>query len=451
MTATQWGFVSPVWLNSGTGQFQGGTNRDVLYEIKETLKSAGATVVRSGDGSSYSVGTDLIDSGTTFGNANAHIELQIGSAGPWYSIQHVSGGQFRLKRRATAFSGGSPGASRVEGGGDIIFGGGTDASPTGGNSLWMSPLSPGYICGGADSASGNGFWFARVSVGSGQTSAWVHDPVLLPTTGDTDPAMSVIGYSASAGFDMFCHINGNINSRLSRCDRAEPRTPHGYNVDGALWDSMGLGVPYGNRGGLDWPDDGVPGNRGHIGVYHRNTGIADPTVKGTSTIFAWFGGPTDRFGDTFDWRGQSDALMQIGDVVVPWNGTVFNANQGEAVIHGLDDFSSDTVAPTITNVSPASGTQLATQSTPIQFDVTDLAPGVQFVIVTAKFANRRDTQIVYDGSNFKWPFDATGSQVTAITNGLRFAVAPRGRWIGDIEELFVYAIDSAGNLEGSLP
>ena len=108
----------------------------------------------------------------------------------------------------------------------------------------------------------------------------------------------------------------------------------------------------------------------------------------------------------------------------------------------------DGSAPVISNVTPAAGTQLATQSTPIQFDVTDITPGLQLVAVSVKFANRRDTQLVYDGTKFLYPFDAAGSQTTAITNGLRFVVAPRGRWIGDIEELFVYAIDSAGNLEG---
>ena len=106
--------------------------------------------------------------------------------------------------------------------------------------------------------------------------------------------------------------------------------------------------------------------------------------------------------------------------------------------------------PTVTNVSPASGTTLATASTPVSFDVTDLDPGVLAVLVTVKFANRKETQVVYDGSKFVAPYDTDGSSVTPITDGFSFVIQPDGQWLGDIEQMFVYAIDANGNL-GALP
>ena len=108
----------------------------------------------------------------------------------------------------------------------------------------------------------------------------------------------------------------------------------------------------------------------------------------------------------------------------------------------------DVNPPEVTNVTPASGTQLESRSAPVGFDVTDINPGVQVVIVTVKYANRVETQVVYDGSVFIRPFSTTLSQVVEITDGYRFTVVPENQWLGDIDEFFVYAIDKAGNVEG---
>lgn len=107
----------------------------------------------------------------------------------------------------------------------------------------------------------------------------------------------------------------------------------------------------------------------------------------------------------------------------------------------------NTIAPTITNVDPPTGTPLPTQIYPVSFDVTDLNPGLQVVLVTVKLVNRIETQVAYNGSNFVAPFNSTRSTVTAIANGLHFEIAPQSIWPGDIEELFVYAMDQDGNVE----
>lgn len=107
----------------------------------------------------------------------------------------------------------------------------------------------------------------------------------------------------------------------------------------------------------------------------------------------------------------------------------------------------DVSPPIIANVLPPDGTQLVTRSSPISFDVTDIDPGLQMVLVTVKYTLRRETQVVFDGSVFVAPYLTSGSQVSTIANGLHFEIVPENQWLGDIEEFFVYAIDKAGNLE----
>lgn len=107
--------------------------------------------------------------------------------------------------------------------------------------------------------------------------------------------------------------------------------------------------------------------------------------------------------------------------------------------------------PTITSVSPTPGTELPSRDTPITFDVADASPGLRMVVVTIRYATIVGTFVVHDGTRFQYPFDSATSQRVATANGYTFTVLPRGDWPGDIAELFVYAVDRAGNLEGALP
>lgn len=104
-------------------------------------------------------------------------------------------------------------------------------------------------------------------------------------------------------------------------------------------------------------------------------------------------------------------------------------------------------SPTITNMTPANGTQLATRNTPISFDVTDVFPGLRQVAIWLKYVNNDDVYLVYDGTDFTARF-SDYSTVSTITNGKHFSILDRGGWQGDIEELWVSAVDQAGNLEG---
>ncbi len=107
--------------------------------------------------------------------------------------------------------------------------------------------------------------------------------------------------------------------------------------------------------------------------------------------------------------------------------------------------------PTITNVTPDPGTTLPSRQTAISFDVQDVDPGLQIVVITLRYTSSQGTFVVHNGTQFLYPFDSAGSTRTPIDNGFHFTVLPRRGWAGDIDQLFVYAVDHAGNLEGSLP
>ena len=114
--------------------------------------------------------------------------------------------------------------------------------------------------------------------------------------------------------------------------------------------------------------------------------------------------------------------------------------------------SGDETAPVVENVTPTPGGALAAtralaRITPVQFDVTDLSPGVGAVIVTVKFVGDDSTLVAFDGTNFLPPFDSDTSAVTEIENGYHFSILPTAGWRKSIDELFIYAVDADGNWE----
>jgi len=94
---------------------------------------------------------------------------------------------------------------------------------------------------------------------------------------------------------------------------------------------------------------------------------------------------------------------------------------------------------------------LPSRDTPITFDVEDATPGLRMVVITVRYVTIPGTFVVHDGTQFQYPFDSAESERVATATGYSFTVLPRGGWPGDIAELFVYAVDQAGNLEGGLP
>lgn len=118
--------------------------------------------------------------------------------------------------------------------------------------------------------------------------------------------------------------------------------------------------------------------------------------------------------------------------------------------------SKDATPPVISNVNPPNGTPLGVDNAsgrmqPVSFDITDLSPGIQVVVITCKFTDRAETLLVFNGTSFVYPFNSAQSSKTSITNGFHFQILQAQGWESSIENMFVYTVDQAGNLEGGLP
>lgn len=131
-----------------------GTNNDPLWYFKLVLKLAGWVVKSSGQGStgSYSASSDVITGQGAvaggMGNARAWYVIEDPSGLRQFCMQNVNSGtnQPRIKfSKGAKFTGGSPNASTVPSAADelVLFGGGTDASPTSGG-FWPNSTTGNY-------------------------------------------------------------------------------------------------------------------------------------------------------------------------------------------------------------------------------------------------------------------------------------------------------------------
>jgi hypothetical protein len=120
------------------------------------------------------------------------------------------------------------------------------------------------------------------------------------------------------------------------------------------------------------------------------------------------------------------------------------------------DLSGNLVAPVIASVTPTpsvvpggaggfSADYAVARVTPVVIDVTDVSPGLQRVVMWVRYSDTPYTMVVYDGTNFLWPFDTTTSTKVAVANGYRFTVLPRDGWPSANLEWHVGAVDSSGN------
>lgn len=199
------------------------TGAEAIFVLKTTLKNAGWTVVSSGDSLTYDSGADIITHAGSGAGGMANTRA-------WFRIQEPNGErEFTIQRGTTnlvwrvkystalKFVGGSPNATTTPtaGDGQILMGGGSDASPTystwfGADGAYMyhvvaqtEPLSNGigaaYGFHAWDTLNGigenrGGFFLEPMAPGS---YAECVGPRTSPTEGDADPVVIFIGYLTS--------------------------------------------------------------------------------------------------------------------------------------------------------------------------------------------------------------------------------------------------------------
>lgn len=115
---------------------------------------------------------------------------------------------------------------------------------------------------------------------------------------------------------------------------------------------------------------------------------------------------------------------------------------------GADSESID--GPQITIVSPAPGlipgTFAQASNTPLIFDVTDITPDLQIVLLWISFDAGANADMVHDDAGFFAKY-ASGSSRVAITNGYRYTIYRDGGWPAALTDLrlTVRPFDATGN------
>lgn len=113
-------------------------------------------------------------------------------------------------------------------------------------------------------------------------------------------------------------------------------------------------------------------------------------------------------------------------------------------------FGGSSTPPTIENITPAASTQLASKSTPIQFDLIDSSPAIRFAIIFVEFNNSGRNEVVHNGVSFEPLFvgRSTKTLIAGSANqptGYRFSILPAGGWRSNFT-LKVRAGDWHGNV-----
>lgn len=313
-----------------------GTGAAMLFRMKALLKLVGWTVKASGDGlSSFSSSGDIITSGGTgaggFANTAAWFRIQQpGANGREFTFQEAGDAttySCRIKYSGgpgTGFTGGSPSATQTPTASDeqIIFGGGTDASPTYAEFMDVPESNQRFNMIAGDSASNYVFlWWNQVAGGNIRCGMMLD--VLQTGTfpgADPDPAVVYINFGSTTIFNSDFTNFGSCKSWFKK------------NLVGAGFVSVsGMTYCTQSNGHIAFPS-GLGQN--HITgkddfapiVWARDTAETAPTgYKGVSSFLLW-NSIQRTYGDTYNVNTTKDYLALSASnssvyLAIPWNGT----------------------------------------------------------------------------------------------------------------------------------
>lgn len=317
------------------GGVQPATGAVTIFRLKEALKAAGWTVTKSSDGTTYNPTGDQITSGNSGagGMANNSAWFVIKSPSTTFPRQicfqrGTTNLVWRVKYSGTSgYVTGSPTATVVPSAADdqIIFGGGTDASPTFAQLLSTdNTYRMNVVCGGA--AENYTFFFFTNINGSSIATTNIFLDVMMPGTypaADIDPSVINIEYNNASA------LNSNLGSVTT--------SPRGWLRKGLSGEGFvriqGLGLYTIGNGTITYPggagvnsfttnDEVIPM------TYARLSSQTSPVGwKGVSSLIT-VNGVFRASGDTLSVATTKDKLILSGVttstsifVSIPWNGT----------------------------------------------------------------------------------------------------------------------------------
>jgi hypothetical protein len=305
------------------------TGSVAMYAFKEQLKASGWSVLSSSDSSTYNSSGDQIASGSSgangLANTSAWIRLRspAGVGGCQFILQRgVNNTLWRLKYSITAgFSGGSPSATQVPSATDeiILYGGGTDASPTY-DSLFSTDNTYRWNV-GSDSAAPYGFWGGAFPTGGGVPfSAIVHEPLTATDPSDANPyALYVSGSNAFL-------TNSISTESMSASSNILWSTTPSVSPTSSDWLFFSGLVMYVQSGGVLVVPANIPVNPINSNdqifpiVLARRSALPTPSYKGVTTIMRWHS-PNRTTGDTLTVSTARDRII-YGNLSLPWDGSV---------------------------------------------------------------------------------------------------------------------------------
>lgn len=304
------------------------TGAAAMYDFKQQLKVGSSwTVQSSSDGTTYNAGGDQITGGGAgangFANNNAWVRLRspAGAGGAEFIIQRgTSNPSWRMKYSMTAgFTGGSPSATQVPSATDevIIWGGGSDASPTFGSLFGTDGTYRWNV--GSDGASPYGFWGGAFPTGGGTPNAGiVYDPLTQTTAGDGHLYAIYVSASPFQGTTISTEsMSPTANQLWSSVPAASPVAADWTNFCG-MYLSVAVSTAVAPNGlptnPLTTKDEVLPI------VIARRGALSTPGYKGVLSLMKWTG-LTRTTGDTLTVSGTRDRII-YKDVSLPWDGSV---------------------------------------------------------------------------------------------------------------------------------
>lgn len=294
-----------------------------MWNMILLLKTAGWTQQDSSDGTTRA--TNQVTSGASGTNGLANTSA-------WVRIRNPAGTTEMTFQRSTTnllwrwkisnsvqFTGGTPSATQTPSATDeqILYGGGTDASPTY-SSVWAADA--GYraqYC--ADNASPYGFYTFTYANGGGlPNGAFVMEPLASTAVGDTQAYVFMRGLAAATTtFTTSIYVTTASPTAIGTLARLGTTATTILACPGCTYsDSGGVAVPaLTGTNPITTKDDGLPI------VFIRKTSLAGAAIgyKGISTMSRW-NATLRTTGDVFTVVSTLD-YISAGDIRLPWDGT----------------------------------------------------------------------------------------------------------------------------------
>jgi hypothetical protein len=304
---------------------------DALFNIKALLKLAGWIVAESGTGSAgtgsgvYNASGDALTTAALMTNQNAWFRIRspLGSGtGPEFLFQNGTSNNGQIDLWFTCYGVSAPGTSStlptlVNGAEVRDKASSAQFDSNGTYRLWVA----------ADNAAPYGFWYGCVPIGGGAVRGLASlSPLSTVNVGDPNPYIfSSAHYNLAYPWSNVALATAGVNNATNIGYLPPPSATNIQIIPGFIPNNQnfiggGLTLAATTSGG-GYGTDPITGKDALFPImFARSLAISLPTWKGVTTWMRWKGTARTN-GDTGTLVTARD-LIHMGDVVLPWDGSV---------------------------------------------------------------------------------------------------------------------------------